>query len=540
MVKKMKNRAVIYARFSSAKQTEQSIEGQLEACLNFAAKKGFTVTHEYIDRAASGMTDRREEFQNMILDAKSKLFDYIIVYQYDRFARSRRDSINYKYILKMHNITLLSATEPEITDRPTDLFLEGMLEISSEYYSRDLAQKTTRGMKTNLQKRKSIGGQRLLGYATDKNKEIIIHKEEAEAVVFAFNEIATGKTVAQVIDELNNKYKYRLNRTFTKSITTTLRSRKYIGEYTNPFTNEIINDMYPPIIDKATFELVQKRLDGNKKYYAVKKRRQRDTTIYHLSGKLFCGQCGAQMVGISGNSRKGKKYRYYTCKNKFCEKTNESKTLIEQYVINSLKEYLSDPLLVEIMVTELIAAYKEASKNFNAKALKEKIKLLEKEINNIVSKVIESTSTAITRKLNDIARDKESEIQYLKHQLESNYAQRLKKLSNRNTIKNWIGHFHSNLEQNEKTIGMVISVFINAIYVFNDKIAIYFNLENTEPIKYDEVMADLEQNEENKKAAVISFNGRNGAPLEKLYEKNNIFSLTGGANKMVFGLLRYR
>ena len=88
--------AVIYARYSSDNQREESIEGQLRECTAFAEKSGFTVLQHYIDRAYSAKTDNRPEFQRMIKDSNKKLFDVIIVWKLDRFSRNRYDSARYK------------------------------------------------------------------------------------------------------------------------------------------------------------------------------------------------------------------------------------------------------------------------------------------------------------------------------------------------------------------------------------------------------------------------------------------------------------
>jgi DNA invertase Pin-like site-specific DNA recombinase len=84
--------AVIYARYSSSTQTEQSIEGQLRDCYNYAAREGFNVIETYIDRALTGRTDNRPDFQRMISDARKMQFQYVIVYKLDRFTRNRYDS----------------------------------------------------------------------------------------------------------------------------------------------------------------------------------------------------------------------------------------------------------------------------------------------------------------------------------------------------------------------------------------------------------------------------------------------------------------
>lgn len=89
-------KAVIYARFSSHSQTEQSIESQLRECYEFAMRSDITIVGEYIDRALTGTSDKRPQFLKMIEDSKKKNFEYVLVYQLDRFARNRYDSANYK------------------------------------------------------------------------------------------------------------------------------------------------------------------------------------------------------------------------------------------------------------------------------------------------------------------------------------------------------------------------------------------------------------------------------------------------------------
>ena len=77
---------VIYARYSSHNQHETSIEGQLKVCYDYCKRNNYTVIGEYIDRALSGTNDNRPDFLKMIEDATKKQFQYIIVYQLDRFS----------------------------------------------------------------------------------------------------------------------------------------------------------------------------------------------------------------------------------------------------------------------------------------------------------------------------------------------------------------------------------------------------------------------------------------------------------------------
>ena len=129
---------VIYARYSSDNQREESIEGQIRECMEFAERQGITVIGNYIDRALSAKTDDRPDFQRMIKDSTKQLFDVVIVWKLDRFSRNRYDSAYYKMLLKKSGVKVISAKE-NISDRPEGILLESMLEGYAEFYSAELS-----------------------------------------------------------------------------------------------------------------------------------------------------------------------------------------------------------------------------------------------------------------------------------------------------------------------------------------------------------------------------------------------------------------
>lgn len=142
-------KAVIYARYSSHGQQEQSIDGQLRDCYAYADRQGYSVIAEYIDRALTGRNDDRPDFQRMLADARKKQFKYIIVWKLDRFARNRYDSAVHKAELKKYGVRVISATE-NITDEPEGIMLEGLLESLAEYYSANLSKHVKRGMRESV------------------------------------------------------------------------------------------------------------------------------------------------------------------------------------------------------------------------------------------------------------------------------------------------------------------------------------------------------------------------------------------------------
>lgn len=158
--------AVIYARYSSDNQREESIDGQIRECKEFAEKNDIRIIDTYIDRALSAKTDNRPSFQQMIKDRSKGLFDVIIVWKLDRFARNRYDSAHYKNILKKNGVKVIYATEA-ISSGAEGILLESMLEGYAEYYFAELAEKINRGLTENALKCKYNGGSVALGYVID-------------------------------------------------------------------------------------------------------------------------------------------------------------------------------------------------------------------------------------------------------------------------------------------------------------------------------------------------------------------------------------
>ena len=175
--------AVIYARYSSDSQREESIEGQLRECREYAERNNMTIVGTYIDRALSAKTADRPEFQHMIKDSAKELFEIVLVWKLDRFSRDRYDSAHYKHILKKNGVKVISAKE-HISEGPEGIILEAMLEGYAEFYSAELSEKIHRGQKENALKGKNNGGGVPLGYLLDKKaQKLVIDPVTAPLVV---------------------------------------------------------------------------------------------------------------------------------------------------------------------------------------------------------------------------------------------------------------------------------------------------------------------------------------------------------------------
>jgi len=300
-------KGVIYARYSSDNQREESIEGQLRECKEFAEKNGITILNSYIDRALSAKTDNRPQFQQMIKDSGKHLFDVIIVWKLDRFARNRYDSAHYKAVLRKNSVKVISATE-KIAEDSTGILLESLLEGYSEFYSAELSEKVIRGMTENALKCKYNGGGVPIGYVIDDEKKFQINPHTAPAVLEAFKKYDKGATIADIVRWMNEKEikPIRGKKIGIDSVKRLLKNRCYIGEY--KYRDTVIPKGVPEIVPADLFERVQNRLVKNKKSPARFKAKEE---LYLLTTKLRCGLCESFMVGESGTSKTGKFHQYY-------------------------------------------------------------------------------------------------------------------------------------------------------------------------------------------------------------------------------------
>ena len=459
--------AVIYARYSCDNQREESIDAQIRECTAFAEKKGITVLRCYCDRAYSAKTDNRPQFLQMIKDGDDKLFDAVIVWKLDRFARNRYDSARYKAQLKKNGIKVISATE-SISEKSDGILLESILEGYAEFYSAELSEKVIRGMTENVLKGKFNGGTVPIGYKVE-DSHLVIDELTAPLIKEAFQKYQSGSSVKEVCDYLNSKnLKNNKGGKITVNIVHhILRNRRYIGEA--KFRDVIMPNSIPPIVSKPLFDSVQDKLVINGKNHNRSKAKEE----YILTTKLYCGHCGAYMIADSGTSKNGKVHKYYKCsviKNRkgTCSCKTIKKSLIENLVIGKSLVMLRDEKTIDAIVQMVMSL--QQHENINIPLLEHQLSETETAINNVMLAIEQGVLTKTTKARLD-------ELEATREELEIKLAN--EKLSNpiitEDFVRMFLKRFTScdctTLEQKR----MLISVFINSIYFFDDKIVIAYN-----------------------------------------------------------------
>lgn len=468
-------KAVIYARYSSDNQREESIEGQLRECTAYCKKNGITILRTYIDRAMSAKTDHRPDFQRMIKDSAKGLFDVIIVWKLDRFARNRYDSAHYKAQLRKYGVKVLSATE-NISEGPEGIILESMLEGMAEYYSAELSEKVIRGHTENALKCKYNGGTPTFGFIIDKEKCYQIDPHTAPVVLESFTRYANGATMKEVMQYLveSGFTTVRGRKIDLNFIARLLKNRKYIGEYS--YRHIVTPGGIPAIVPQDLFDRVQQRLETNRKAPA----RHKAEDDYLLTTKLFCGTCGAMMVGESGTSAsKGRKYHYYRCvntkKHKTCAAKHKSvrKLPLENAVVNAtMAKVMNDDFVEYIADAVMDLQGKESSE---LPALRQQLAETERGIENMLNAIQMGIINQSTKqRLDELEeRKKEIELHIIQEEIK-------KPMLSREDVTFWICRFRkldvSKLDERRR----LIDSFVNSVTIFDDHILITFNYKEGE------------------------------------------------------------
>ena len=465
--------AVVYARFSSSKQQETSIEGQLAAARKYAADKGYTVIREYCDRAKTGTNDNREAFQKMLHDCAKKQFSVIIVWKVDRFGRNREEITFNKYRAKKHGVRVEYVAE-NISDGPEGVILESVLEGMAEYFSIQLSQNVQRGLLEAAKKHHVPGGGAIsYGYRAAPDKTYEIEPKEAPIVKEIFDMYANGKTEFEIIRYLNSMgIKTKRGSEFKKnSLIKMLKNERYIGTY---IYKDIIREenVIPQIIDKDVFRKVQDMLKINKRMPSHKW----SYSDYLLTDKLFCGKCGTQMAGVSGTSRSGDKHCYYACmkhfKEKACDKKNVRQDWIEKLVLDTVCSILDDKELIQFIADKVWEFYLEQdTEQTEIAALQAELQSTEKGIGNLV-KSLEAgiSSSAITDRIDELERQKSE----LKKALAERELMNRFKLT-KEFILFSLERFRDMDRTDRNCQKRLIDTFINSIFLYDDKLTITFN-----------------------------------------------------------------
>lgn len=474
--------AVIYARYSCDNQTEQSIEGQLRICKKYAQDKGIIVLDTYIDRAVTGTNDNRLAFQKMIADSAKRCWNYVIVYKLDRFSRNKYESVVHKKTLKDNGVKLLSAME-QIPDTPEGNLMEALLEGFNQYFSEELAQKVSRGIRESWIKGNSTG-QPLYGYDI-VNKKYVINEHEAVFVKDIFTMYAQGYTAPAILKDISARGATKrsgkpMDVTYIYNI---LHNVRYTGRVQHD--GVWYDNIFPALVSQDIWDKIAVIKDENKLALSRKK----DGYGYILSGKLICGKCKRRMMGMSGTSQSGAAYYYYICKEKRRKKGNCTgivpKQQIEDLVMETTIDLLSSEENIKAVAEGVASTHNERAETHSAlKYLTKKRDAAIKASNNLIKAIEQGVFNEMTTaRLNEL----ETEITQLEFEINREQQKAAVVLSESYIKKYLLSMFRENTED-LAVRKLIVNTFIREIILYEDSIVITYNFTD----KHDPFTVDSE------------------------------------------------
>ena len=389
----------LYARVSSDRQdVDLSISAQLRALRDHARKNGYIVAREYVDEAESGRIADRPEFRKMI-DAASQPsapFREILVWKFSRFTRKREHAVAFKSMLRRKGVRVVSITE-HADDTPTGKLMEAIIESVDEFYSENLAQEVTRGMREAASRGFWIGSRTPYGYnrvmvqdGAKKRPKLELDPDDSGVVKRIFDMAESGNGMLHIANTLNDEgIASPAGKLWSKNgVHFILRNEVYTGTLiwgTNAKDNADpirIEKAFPVIISKTKFRRV-KRLMQTRAPKVVHPRRVGST--YLLSGLVKCKACNR---ALSGQDAKSGRFAYYVCQSIMkrgkdaCETPRLNARRFEEMVVGKIRTNV----LTEGNIRALVKVVDEQMDGVAAEQ-RERLETIEDELEDVKRKL---------------------------------------------------------------------------------------------------------------------------------------------------------
>ncbi len=464
----------IYARYSSHVQRDCSIEQQVDACKVKAKELGVEIVAVYADRAVSGKTDNRPEFQKMLRDADKGHFQCLIAWKSNRMGRNMLNAMVNEERLRDAGIKCYYAEE-DFDDNAAGRFaLRSMMNVN-QFYIENMAEDIKRGLLDSAKAGKVIGTVPY-GYKKGEDSRYEVHEEEAAIVREVYQRVANGEPLIDIARNLNDRGitrrrgKQRLP-WGKSSFQNLLHNEKYIGVY--KYTDVIIPDGMPRIVSDELYDKVQEVTNTKKNPYQNKRRRT-NNGYYLLTGKLFCGKCGAMMVGVSGVGKDNRPHFYYICQGKRlrhdCDKKNVRRDVIEDMVTEAIRRYALTDEVLDWIADRAVEFSRQMVAETDLGILREQLANTEKTLDNVMKAIEMGIITETTKKR--------------MHELEAERKALLRKISeeeksiivlDKDDILASLMLFRDGDFDDQSFRAKLFDTFLKAVYVYEDNLRIAFS-----------------------------------------------------------------
>jgi site-specific DNA recombinase len=495
--KDSKKKAVIYARYSSKNQQEQSIDIQIKACEDFAARNGYEIVDKYCDYAKSGRNANRRELQRLIADSARGKFSVVLVHKIDRWFRNHRESLNLLRELADNGVEFCSVTEGSTGSRQAKIVL-GIQGVIAENESDVISERIKGGQKETASKCLHTGGTPPLGYDVDSvTQKYLINEHEAAIVRKIFEMYVSGVGYKKILKYLNSMgFRTKRGRDFgPNSLHDILKNEKYIGRYIYGKREDtidngkrhivirppeewlVVENGIPAIINKELFEQVQVKLTKNKKAAGQNKAKE----VYLLSGIARCGVCKSPMHantrpdGYSSYDCSSKNNRKKACGNKSVKRKD-----LDNFVVDELYKNLFS----ETSAEELTTLLNEYNENMSSEATEE-IKLARHEyravkakIDNLLDFVADggAEEKTVRGKIRDLEQKKSYARRHLREMKEQNEIEPISEDTVLDLLSKSKRLLKAHDKSNEAERRNFIRSYVKKVIVYEDKIKVVFNI----------------------------------------------------------------
>ena len=460
-------KGAIYARYSSDKQTEETIHVQLEKCRAFCEQEGILVCETFTDKGKSGTTEGgREAYQHMLEMARRGLFDAVIAYKFDRFGRSLVEAAqSFQELERVYDVEVYSATEPALP------LVRNILLSVAEDFSRQLGSRITDSLTNTAQRGFHCGGVAPYGYAkvkiddpdgrTDHKGNLIqhvvfeSHAEQAPIVRRIFQSYADGYGMKRVADSLNKEgisapggntwdvsaVRYiLLNETYRgwRIWNKTKKIRKPDGKKTYRHRPReewvILEDAHPAIVDAELWEAVEAIRNRKVRLKSQKGGDRTAFSSYLLTGLVKCAECGGNfVVQKQWGASRARPHHYYRCSyhnrrgNAVC--TN-STGLHRDRLENAVLDLLQQEVLTKETVQMIVEGVKEAWNTHQQEGPDKELKQTERELRKIDKELTHLVQAIKTTGISETLKDelercekRKAALQHSRQELQQNQPQ---------------------------------------------------------------------------------------------------------------------
>ena len=493
--------AALYARVSSERQdVDLSVSAQLRALRDYAQRNGYIVTREYIDEAESGRIADRPEFQKMLNEASRSEapFQEILVWKFSRFTRKREHAVAFKSMLRRRGVRVVSITE-QADDTPTGKLLEAIIESIDEFYSENLAQEVTRGMREAASRGFWMSAYAPYGYKRvyvqdgEKKRPKLELNPPADAVVRRiFDMVLRGKSILDVTRTLNAEGIPTTNgkRWLKTTIHTMLDNETYMGTLVwgtkakDGAPPVRVEEAFPAIVSKREYRRAKRLLSSRAPRRVHPKR---SSSPYLLSGLLTCEICGKAMTAAEAKSGR---YTYYVCQSLLKRGSGTCKTPrlnarnFETLIVHEIRENV----LTESNIRDLVKLLDEEMDGVAAEQ-RQRVESIEEELEDVnkrltrIWQVIETTDIEMAHASERIRehRERKEKLEVAAEEARGLLAERRQFLESADTIATFAAEMSEFLKTSDLTeTRAFVRSFVKRIDVKPDSAAIIYSIPTPE------------------------------------------------------------